>query len=586
MTPLTQVLLLLALGVGVVLLFQRVRAPTSLGYLLVGVVLGPHTAGPTFDLPALGAIAEFGVVFLLFTIGLNYSLPQLRALRGQVLGLGTAQVALTTALVAVLLWLLGVAPPVAFVIGAVFAQSSSTIIASLLQEQGEENTPHGRLGLAMSVFQDVTAVPFLVIIPVLALPDGGDRLAGALGWAVVKAAAAFLLVFVAGRWALAPLLHQVTRRRSPELFTLAVLFVVLLAAWTTAAFGLSLAFGAFLAGMVLGDTEFRHQVESTIRPFRDVLLGLFFVGIGMLFDPGALPAVWPAALAGMALILGGKLLLVVPLVRISGVDLVQAWRTGLILAVGGEFGFALLALALAGGVVDAATGQVVLTAVLLAMVGGAALIRFNGPISARVTRRPVADGPDVAVLADRGPPPVVIAGYGRVGHTVAILLREHEVPFMAFDTDPARVASGRADGMPVAYGDFSDLGLLTAIHVERAALVVVTVDHPGTALMVVGHLRRLCPHVPVIARARDLAMSGQLRAAGATHAFPEAIEASLRLAEAALQLLRVPAQAILETVQEVRDANYDVVLEDDQGPGARAGADPPGAGQPAPSPSP
>jgi monovalent cation:H+ antiporter-2, CPA2 family len=558
MLPLTQVLLLLGVAVGVVAAFHRLRIPTSLGYLLVGVIVGPRTVGPVFDLPELGALAEFGVVFLLFTIGLNYSLPQLRTLRGQVLGLGTAQVALTTAVVALLLWLTGLPAEVAFVIGAVFAQSSSTIIASKLQEQGEENSPHGRLGLAMSVFQDVTAVPFLVVIPVLGAPGGGHRLAGALAWAMVKAVLAFVAVFVVGRWALRPLFTQVAHRRSPELFTLAVLLVVLLAAWTTGQLGLSLAFGAFLAGMILGNTEFRHQVESSIRPFRDVLLGLFFVGIGMLLDPAALPALWHWALLGALLILLSKLLLVTPMVRASGIDLLTAWRTGLLIAVGGEFGFALLAIALGVGVVDERMGQIILNAVLFSLIIGAVLIRFNGVLGARLAGRGEAGMMEPEALPEREAP-VVIAGYGRVGHTVAVLFHESDVPFVAFDTNLNRVAAGRADGMPVAYCDFSDLGLLTAIHVERAALVVVTIDDAETALKVVSHLKRLCPHVPVIARARDLAMSGQLRAAGATHAYPETIEASLRLAEAAMKLLHVPEESIDTVVQEVRDANYDPV---------------------------
>lgn len=565
MPQLTQVLLLLGVAVGVVLAFQRLHIPTSLGYLLVGVILGPHTVGPVFAMPQLRALSEFGVVFLLFTIGLNYSLPQLSSLRGRVLGLGTAQVALTTALVTLLLAIVGVPVVVAFVIGAVFAQSSSTIIASQLQEQGEENTPHGRLGLAMSVFQDVTAVPFLVIIPVLANPVGAWNLAGALGGAMAKALLAFAVLFLGGRWLLAPLLHQVTRRRSPEVFTLAVLLLVLLAAWSTSQLGLSLAFGAFLAGMVLGDTEFRHQVESTIRPFRDVLLGLFFVGIGMLFDPAAIPGIWHWAVLGALLILASKLLLVTPMVRATGIDLRTAWRTGLLLAVGGEFGFALLAIALQVGEVDAHTGQIVLTAVLFSLVAGAALIRFNGPLTSRLARREAGAEPALEELPESDARQVVIAGYGRVGHTVAILLKENEVPFMAFDTDPQRVAAGRADGMPVSFGDFSDLGLLTAVHVERASLVVITVDHSETALRVVTHLHRLCPHVPIIARARDLGMSAQLKAAGATHAFPEAIEASLRLAEAALKLLHVPEASISSAVQEVRDANYDPVSEEARG---------------------
>ena len=225
MNELTQILMLLGIGVAVIVVFQQFRIPTSLGYLLVGAILSPYTIGPTLNVPELKVIAEFGVVFLLFTIGLNYSLPQLHALRHQVLGLGTAQVVLSTVIVGGLLWAFGLPPAVAFVIGAVFAQSSSTIIASQLAEQNEENTAHGRLGIAMSVFQDVTAVPFLVIIPVLGMAVTADVLGMALGWAFAKAILAFALVFIAGRWLLRPLFHLVATRQSPEVFTLTVLLV-------------------------------------------------------------------------------------------------------------------------------------------------------------------------------------------------------------------------------------------------------------------------------------------------------------------------------------------------------------------------
>ncbi|MCO6411479.1 MAG: cation:proton antiporter [Thiogranum sp.] len=565
MEHLAQILTLLGVAVAVVVTFQRLHLPTSLGYLLVGVILGPYTAGPTFQVPEFKVLAEFGVVFLLFTIGLNYSLPQLHALRHQVLGLGTAQVLLTTAVVAVIVWLAGLPVAVAFVIGAVFAQSSSTIIGSQLSEQGEENSPHGRLGLAMSVFQDVTAVPFLVVIPVLGTAAGADVLAGALGWALIKAVLAFVLVFFAGRWLLRPLFHQVTRRRSAEVFTLAVLLVVLLAAWSTNSLGLSLAFGAFLAGMMLGETEFRHQVESSIRPFRDVLLGLFFVGIGMLFDPAAIPRIWHWALLGALLIIVSKTLLVAAMVRKSGIDSLMAWRTGLLLAVGGEFGFALLAIALGTHVIDEPTGQIVLTSVLFSMIAGAFLIRFNQAIGTRLAGVPRESAEEIpAALPDAPEPQVVIGGYGRVGHAVAVLLQSSGVGFVAFDTDPERVAQGRADGFKVLYGDISDPELLSAAHVERASLVVITVDDFTTALRTVAYLRSSCPQVPIIARARDLEASSRLLDAGATHAYPEAIEASLRLGATALQMLRIPTDDIDVIIQGVRDWNYKPVVEEDQ----------------------
>ena len=566
MEHLAQILLLLAVAVTVVVIFQRLRIPTSLGYLLVGVILGPHTAGPTVYVAEFKTLAEFGVVFLLFTIGLNFSLPQLHALRHQVLGLGTGQVIFTTAAVGVALWLAGLSAAAAFVIGAVFAQSSTTIIGSQLTEQGEENSHHGRFGLAMSVFQDVTAVPFLVIIPVLGMSVGAAALGGALGWALVKAVIAFALVFFVGRWLLRPLFHLVAERRSAEVFTLAVLLVALLAAWTTSSFGLSLAFGAFLAGMMLGETEFRHQVESSIRPFRDVLLGIFFIGIGMRFDPAAIPPIWHWTLLGTLLVVVSKTLIVAAMMRKSGIDALVAWRTGLLLAVGGEFGLALIAIALDSGVIDEKLGQIAMTSVLLSMIAGAILIRFNLAIATWLAGAPHSKGQTIPdELLDAPGSQVVIGGYGRVGHTIAVLLKSSKIPFVVFESDARRVAQGQADGHPVHYGDISDPELLAAIQVERASLVVITIDRADMALRAVSYLRKACPQVPVIARARDLEASSQLLDAGATHAYPEAIEASLHLGAAALQILRVPSDDIDLLVQGVRNWDYKPVLEDKPG---------------------
>ena len=561
MDYLVQIILLLAVSVMVMVAFQRLYIPSSLGYLLVGLILGPHTAGPTVHVSELKVLAEFGVVFLLFSIGLNYSLPQLHAMRHQILGLGTAQVALTTAAVAALLWLAGLSPAVAFVIGAVFAQSSSTIIGRQLAEQGEDATPHGRLGLAISVFQDVTAVPFLILIPVLGAATGMNALAGELGWAMAKALLAFALVFYAVRWAMRPLFHLVAERRSAELFTLTVLLVVLAAAWTTDSLGLSLAFGAFLAGMMLGETEFRHQVESSIRPFRDVLLGLFFVGIGMLIDPGTLPRIWHWALMGMLLLLLSKIVVVALIVRRSGMDTLAAWRTALLLAVGGEFGFALLAISLEAGVIESEIGQIVLTAVLFSMIAGVLLIRYNQAIAARLAR-PAAEGAPLAErVAGLPVPQVLIGGYGRVGHTIAVLLKSSGVDFVAFDTDPKRVQQGQADGHAVLYGDIADPELLAAARAERASLAIVTVNSHAVALRTVAALRQHCPQVPVIARARDLDASSALVNAGAIHAYPEAIESSLRLGATALRMLRISTVDIDQMLQDIRDGDYQPVME-------------------------
>ncbi|SFP52069.1 Kef-type potassium/proton antiporter, CPA2 family [Nitrosomonas cryotolerans] len=562
MEYLIQIILLLVTAIAVVVIFQRLHIPTSLGYLLVGIILGPHTIGPVVSMPELEALAEFGVVFLLFTIGLNFSLPQMHALRHQVLGLGTGQVAFTTLVVGIVTWLAGLPIAAAFVFGAVFAQSSTTIIASLLTEQGEEHTQHGRLGLAISVFQDVTAVPFLVIIPVLGMAVTMDVLAGTLALALAKAMLAFALVFFAGRWLLRPLFHLVSKRRSIEIFTLSVLLVALLAAWVTNSLGLSLAFGGFLAGMMLGETEFRHQVESSISPFRDVLLGLFFIGIGMRFNPAATLLIWHWAVLGALLIVTSKTFIVTAMVRRAGFDTRMTWRTGLILSVGGEFGLALIAIALDSNVIDMQLGQIAITSVLLSMIIGALLMRFNSAIAGWLVKTSHTTAHDTAELQETPERQVVIGGYGRVGHTIAVLLHSCGIPFVAFDTDPKRVTQGRADQHEVWLGDISNPGLLSSIHVERASLIVIAVDNPNTALGAMSYINRTCPQIPVIVRAQDLATSAQLIAAGAAHAYPETIESSLRLGITALQMLNVTTDKIDEMVQDVRDQGYQPVLED------------------------
>ena len=558
-----QILLLLVIGVTVVIVFQRLHVPSSLGYLLVGVLLGPHTAGPVLDIQPIRELAEFGIVFLLFTIGLNFSLPQINALRHLVLGLGTAQVLLTTATVGLFFWLIGQPAVVAFVIGAVYAQSSTTIISKQLAEQGEENTRHGRLGVAMSVFQDVTAVPFVVVIPVLATTAFGiQALAESLGWAFIKAIAAFTLVFVFGRWVLRPLFHLVSERRSPEIFTLTVLLVSLAAAWITSSLGLSMAFGAFLAGMVLGETEFRHQVESTIRPFRDVLLGLFFVGIGMLFDLTSLPETWYLALSGAAILLLFKSVLVAQIVRMSGIDSLTSWRTGWLLAVGGEFGFALLSIALNAGAIDPFSGQIVLTSVLFSMIIAPFCIRYNNTLARFCSGVRRFDASKEKKLKAAAEMPVdirdhvIICGYGRIGQSVAHILENEAIPYMALDMDPSRVKSAYLSGEPVFYGDASERDMLEAIGINMAKLVVISHEDVASALKTLHHIRVLRPDIPIMVRTRDESHLDELRRAGATEVVPETLEASLMIAMHVLLLLNIPTSRVVRFLQEQRESHY------------------------------
>lgn len=560
---LVQTLMLLGVTVFIVLLFQRLRIPPSLAYLLVGVILGSHTAGPALEETHIRMIAEFGIVFLLFTIGLSFSLPQIYALRHTILGLGTAQVALTTAAVTLLAWSMGLPLAAAFVVGAVFTQSSTTIISKQLMEQGESQTRHGRLGTTMSVFQDITAVPFVVVIPVLGAAAASE-VAGALGFALLKALAAFVIVLVSGRFILKPLFHIVAERRSAELFTLTVLFVSLVAAWTTNTLGLSMAFGAFLAGMVLGETEFRHQIETTIRPFRDVLLGLFFISIGMLVEPALLPEIWQAALLGALALLTIKLLIVTLIVRFSGIDMQTAFRTGITLAVGGEFGFALLSIGLEGNIIGTQAAQITLTSVLFSMIAAPFLIRYNQPIAAWLFKSRGQHQLHDAIRPDANSHyhhHVIICGYGRTGQVISRFLEHEAIPFAALDMDPTIVKEARLAGHPVFYGDASDAVTLESIGIDQATLVIIGHDDRTAALRTLQHIKNVNPNLPVVVRTHDESGTEELRKAGATEVIPETLESGMVMAMHSLLALNVPMWRVTQRLQEQRMHRYPMLKE-------------------------
>ncbi|MFN9212443.1 MAG: cation:proton antiporter, partial [Betaproteobacteria bacterium] len=396
--------------------------------------------------------------------------------------------------------------------------------------------------------------------PVLGAAAVGGAVGGALALALAKALAAFAVVYLVGRRLLRPLFHAVAARRSAELFTLTVLLVALAAGALTEALGLSLAFGAFLAGMMLGDTEFRHQIEASIRPFRDVLLGLFFAAIGMLFEPRALPAVWPWALGAAVLLLVVKIVLVAGLVRVGGADRGTALRTALTLAVGGEFGFAVLALALTAGALEPDWAQAGLAAILASMVAGSLLIRYNGPLARALGGRAMRSAeppPPAAALRDH----TIVCGYGRIGQNVARLVREEEGAYVALDLAALRVREAHAAGEPVYFGDATDLRLLEAVGLAQARLVVVAHDDADAALRLLRAVRPAYPQLPVMVRARDDERVEALRAAGATEVVAETVEAGLTLAAHALWLLHVPAARIARRLRTARGDRYRLLRE-------------------------
>ncbi|MDD3449598.1 MAG: monovalent cation:proton antiporter-2 (CPA2) family protein [Gammaproteobacteria bacterium] len=557
---LLEVLVLLASAVLVVALFRRLRLPPILAYLAVGMAVGPHGFGWIPDTEDTRLLAEFGVVFLMFTIGLEFSLPHLLAMRRTVLGLGGSQVLITTLLVGLAAWLLGRSPEAAFVTGGALAMSSTAIVTKQLAEQTEIHSRHGRQSIAVLLFQDLAVVPFLILIP--ALGSGGENdLLALLALTLVKGLAVFALLLAAGRWALRPLFREVATARSPELFMLTVLLVTLGAAWLTHAAGLSLALGAFIAGMMIAETEFRHQVEADIRPFQDVLMGLFFVTVGMLFDLSALPAVWPWMLLLLAVILVFKTGLIMGLARLAGTETGVALRTGVTLAQGGEFSFVIISLALAYGLYQPAESQPLLMAIVLSMGLAPMLIRSSLSIAQRFCAMSYGHGfsrmeDEVRESTHGFQEQVIICGYGRMGQALARFLEQEGREYVALDLDPLRVREARDAGERVHYGDSTRREMLIAAGLMRAGALVVSYADTASAMKILEQVRQLRPGLPVLVRTRDASGLDQLRAMGATEVFPETLESSLLLAGHLLVLLGVPVTRILRQTQAVREAQY------------------------------
>src|SRR5580692_2661459 len=564
--PLLQILILLTASVCVVAGVRKLKLPAILGYLAVGMLLGPHAFALALDTETTQLLADFGVVFLVFTLGLEFSLPRLVAMRWEVLGVGGAQVAITTALVgagAVLFF--DVAPAVAVVIGGAVVMSSTAIIISQLTEQSENNRTHGRLAVAICLFQDLSFPLFLALVSSL---SGGGQSTGAVNVASAIGIAVFalLLVLAAGRWLLRPLFLMIASVRSAELFSLAVLLAVLASAWVTHAVGLSLALGAFLAGMMLAETEFRHQVEATIRSYREVLLGLFFITVGMLLNVRLLLHDLPLVTA----ILLGMLLLKAAVVAIVAKPATKSWfkslRTGVVVAQGGEFGFALLILLLRKSLLDPAIVQPLLAATVLSMVLSPLIIRHNRRITRTLLREsgnPLTEAmrEHQTTLAVAARPHVVICGFGRVGQNIARVLEQTGFEYIALDTDPRRIRLGRQAGDPVVYGDAAQTKMLENVGVAHASVVLITFANPDVSLRILRSVRELRADVPILVRTQDDTKLTELQAAGATEVVPETFEASLMLLSHLLLLVKMPMAHVLRTVNDIRSHRYSMLRQ-------------------------
>ena len=564
--PLLQILILLTASVCVVAAVRKLALPAILGYLAVGMLLGPHALSLAADNETTQLLADFGVVFLVFTLGLEFSLPRLVAMRWEVLGVGGAQVLITTGIVASgAILFFDVAPAVAVLIGGAVAMSSTAIIIAQLTEQSENNRTHGRLAVAICLFQDLSFPLLLALLSALSGGVGSVNAAHILG-AIGLSALALLLVLAAGRWLLRPLFLMIASVRSAELFSLAVLLAVLASAWATQAVGLSLALGAFLAGMMLAETEFRHQVEATIRSYREVLLGLFFITVGMLLDVRLLLRDLPVVMA----ILVGMLLLKAAVVAVVAKPATKSWfkslRTGVIVAQGGEFGFALLILLLRKALLDPAIVQPLLAATVLSMVVSPLIIRHNRRITRvilRETGNPQTEAmrQERVTLAAAEREHVVICGFGRVGQNIARVLEQTGFEYIALDVDPYRIRSGREAGDPVVYGDAGQVKVLENVGIAQANVVVITFANPDVALRILRAVRELRIDVPILVRTQDDTKLTELQAAGATEVVPETFEASLMLLSHLLLLVKLPVGAVLRTVNDIRSHRYSMLRQ-------------------------
>ncbi|WP_413437442.1 monovalent cation:proton antiporter-2 (CPA2) family protein [Sulfuriferula sp. GW1] len=557
-TTLGFVLILLAAAVIVSALFRALRLPSMLGYLLVGILVSPHAFSWIPDSQDTRHLAEFGVVFMMFSIGLEFSLPKLKAIRTTVFGFGGAQVMVSILLVMAVAWGAGLPWAAGLALGGALAMSSTAIVSKMLAERLELQSQHGRQMIAVLLFQDLAVVPLLILTPTLAA--GSENLWVDLGWASAKAAVVLFVLLFIGQKLMRPWFSMVAGHKSSELFMLNVLLITLGLAYLTDQAGLSLALGAFLAGMLISETEFRYQVEDDIKPFRDVLLGLFFVTIGMLLD---LRAVW-AYLGWVVLVLAALVLLKAALVwglgRLFGNESPVAMRTALGLAQGGEFGFVLLAQAGSLNLIQGAALQIVLAAVVLSMMIAPVIIQYTDTITGRLCGGEWAGRArelhDIAVKSFAADAHLIICGYGRSGQSLARLLESENIPYIALDVDPTRVKAAAAAGENVVFGDAARREVLKAVGLNRArALVVSFANLPG-AMKILAVVQELRPDLPVIVRTVDDTDLNTLKQAGAAEVVPEVLEGSLMLASHALLLLGVPLTRVLKKLRGVREQRY------------------------------
>jgi len=551
---LLDVLIFLTAAVVVVPTFQHLRSSPILGYLAAGILIGPYGFALIGDTGAAHTLAELGVVFLLFMIGLELSISRLRALGSKVFGLGSLQVLITGGAIGALAYLQGQTFGAATIIGGGLALSSTAFVLQLLVERGERATRFGLTTFAILLLQDIAVVPLLILVTLLGAE--GASFIEAFGFAALKGGAALIVTFGFGRFALRPLYRMIASMRSAELFVATTLLVVLGMGWVMTLAGLSMEMGALLAGLLLAETEYRHQIETDIRPFRGILLGLFFMTIGMSIDISFIIGNLGIILLLAVTLMGLKTLITTGLCHLTGMPLSTSTRTGFALSQGGEFGFVLLGAAMALSLITQDVAQILMAVITLTMVATPLMFYAGKHIGNRL--RPDAHtpqdsfGPDLEDVNDH----VLIAGFGRVGQTVAKVMSDAGIPYVALDLDQARVAKCRERGVSVYYGDADQINVLQSVGAGRARMALVTLDKPKVTRRVVAALRSHYPDLPILVRARDRSSTLELEQIGATAVVSEAAESSLQLGSIALKSLGVEEDDILCVIQEYREDDY------------------------------
>jgi CPA2 family monovalent cation:H+ antiporter-2 len=553
--------LFMALAISVVC--RKLRLSVILGYLVVGALVGPHALDWAHNNHNTRNLADFGIVFLMFTIGLEFSLPKLFSLKFPVFVIGGIQVLLTILMTYFAGKYLGMTTLSALVVGSIAAMSSTAIVVKQLHDQMELHSIPGLNAVGVLLFQDLAVIPLIILIA--SLSDGSqEKLGLVLMWALGKGIIAIMLIFLTGRWLLRPLFRLIAKTRAVELFTLTVLLVTLTAAWLTNLFGLSYALGAFLAGLMLAETEFRHQIEIEIRPFRDMLLGLFFITIGMLADISQWNDTWGWILLLVFALVICKCLLVTLICRITGNTFSDSFRTGLVLAQGGEFGFALLTLAINNRILPPDYEQVILAALLISIALAPIITRYNQAIAAfflpKETHRAMEESKNkMAKMVKPLDKHVIICGYGRVGQHIARLLDKIKIPYIGLDLDSELVHFASLAGDKVLYGDPSHPGMLHAAGLDHAKVLAISFSDFKTATKILSLVRQTHPKLPILVRCRDEFELRQLRSLGAKYIIAELFETSLAISHHLLTTLGIPASQVHALIQEGRSKDYDML---------------------------